>query len=102
MEIVCASRKAIEASQNAKSLRFVFFLKDYRKFYKMGTYWTYTTSIQLLYGLKAFLNLIFEEGLDNVIARHTRISTITRSTTPTLIDSPHFTSFNFHTFTLAG
>ncbi|KAJ0524389.1 putative transaminase [Helianthus annuus] len=53
-------------------------LKDYRKFYKMGTYSPYTTSIQLLYGLKAFLNLIFEEGLDNVIARHTRIGTITR------------------------
>ncbi|KVH89714.1 Aminotransferase, class V/Cysteine desulfurase [Cynara cardunculus var. scolymus] len=70
MGIVCASPKAIEASETAKSLRVFFDWKDYLKFYKMGTYWPYTPSIQLLYGLKAALDLIFEEGLDNVIARH--------------------------------
>ncbi|KAI7744792.1 hypothetical protein M8C21_008520 [Ambrosia artemisiifolia] len=78
MGIVCASPKAIEASQSAKSLRVFFDWKDYLKFYKMGTYWPYTPSIQLLYGLKAALDLIFEEGLDNVIARHTRLGTATR------------------------
>ncbi|KAF9594169.1 hypothetical protein IFM89_028826 [Coptis chinensis] len=44
----------------------------------MGTYWPYTPSIQLLYGLRAALDLLFEEGLDNVIARHTRLGKATR------------------------
>ncbi|KAJ9537035.1 hypothetical protein OSB04_029768 [Centaurea solstitialis] len=78
MGIVCASPKAIQASETAKSLRVFFDWKDYLKFYKMGTYWPYTPSIQLLYGLKAALELIFEEGLDNVIARHNRLGTATR------------------------
>jgi alanine-glyoxylate transaminase/serine-glyoxylate transaminase/serine-pyruvate transaminase len=44
----------------------------------MGTYWPYTPSIQLLYGLRTALDLIFEEGLDNVIKRHNRLGTATR------------------------
>ncbi|GAB4855998.1 Serine--glyoxylate aminotransferase [Ancistrocladus abbreviatus] len=44
----------------------------------MGTYWPYTPSIHLLYGLRAALDLIFEEGLDNVIARHGRLAKATR------------------------
>ncbi|KAG6433414.1 hypothetical protein SASPL_105028 [Salvia splendens] len=76
--IVCASPKALEASKSAKSVRVFFDWKDYLKFYKMGTYWPYTPSIQLLYGLRAALDLLFEEGLDNVIARHNRLATATR------------------------
>jgi len=62
--------RAIEASKHAKSLRVFFDWKDYLKFYQLGTYWPYTPSIHLLYGLRAALDLIFEEGLENVIARH--------------------------------
>ncbi|KAG2619935.1 hypothetical protein PVAP13_3NG143705 [Panicum virgatum] len=76
--IVCASPKALEASKTAKSLRVFFDWKDYLKFYEMGTYWPYTPSIQLLYGLRAALDLLEEEGLDNVINRHTRLGTATR------------------------
>ncbi|KAI4964602.1 hypothetical protein ZWY2020_005374 [Hordeum vulgare] len=76
--IVCASPKALEAAKTAKSVRVFFDWKDYLKFYKMGTYWPYTPSIQLLYGLRAGLDLLFEEGLDNVIKRHTRLGTATR------------------------
>ncbi|KAL5681865.1 hypothetical protein ACJX0J_008250, partial [Zea mays] len=47
-------------------------------FYDMGTYWPYTPSIQLLYGLRTALDLIFEEGLDNVVRRHNRLGTATR------------------------
>jgi hypothetical protein len=49
------SPKALEASKTAKSVRVFFDWKDYLKFYKMGTYWPYTPSIQLLYGLRAGL-----------------------------------------------
>lgn len=79
MGIVCASPKALEASKTAKSVRVFFDWNDYLKFYKMGTYWPYTPSIQLLYGLRAALDLIFEEGLENVIRRHSRLGTATRS-----------------------
>ncbi|KAB1228018.1 Serine--glyoxylate aminotransferase [Morella rubra] len=78
MGIVCASPKALEASKTAKSVRVFFDWNDYLKFYKMGTFWPYTPSIQLLYGLRAALDLIFEEGLDNVIARHGRLGKATR------------------------
>jgi alanine-glyoxylate transaminase / serine-glyoxylate transaminase / serine-pyruvate transaminase len=78
MGIVCASPKAIEASKTARSLRVFFDWKDYLKFYKMGTYWPYTPSIQLLYGLRAALDLLFEEGLENVFKRHNRLGTATR------------------------
>lgn len=76
--IVCASPKALEASKSAKSVRVFFDWNDYLKFYKLGTFWPYTPSIQLLYGLRAALDLIFEEGLDNVIARHRRMGKATR------------------------
>lgn len=76
--IVCASPKALEASKTAKSLRVFFDWNDYLRFYKMGTYWPYTPSSQLLYGLRAALDLIFDEGLDNVIERHSRYGHATR------------------------
>lgn len=76
--IICAGPKALEASKTAKSLRVFFDWNDYLRFYKMGTYWPYTPSSQLLYGLRASLDLIFEEGLDNVIARHRRYGHATR------------------------
>ncbi|KAK3035991.1 hypothetical protein RJ639_031164 [Escallonia herrerae] len=78
MGIVCASPKALEASKTSKSVRVFFDWKDYLKFYKMGTFWPYTPSIQLLYGLREALDLLFEEGLDNVIERHSRLAKATR------------------------
>jgi alanine-glyoxylate transaminase/serine-glyoxylate transaminase/serine-pyruvate transaminase len=75
---VVASPKAIEASKSAKSLRVFFDWSDYLKFCKMGSYWPYTPSIQLLYGLRAALDLIFEEGLENIIERHARLGKATR------------------------
>lgn len=78
MGIVCASPRALEASKTARSVRVFFDWKDYLRFYDMGTYWPYTPSIQLLYGLRTALDLIFEEGLDNVVRRHNRLGTATR------------------------
>ncbi|CAM6108633.1 unnamed protein product [Calypogeia fissa] len=76
--IVCASPKALEAAKTAKSTRVFFDWADYIKFYAAGTYWPYTPSIQLLYGLRAALDLLFQEGLDNVILRHNRLAEGTR------------------------
>ncbi|KAJ7294340.1 hypothetical protein O6H91_Y264900 [Diphasiastrum complanatum] len=76
--IVCASPKAIEASKTSKSIRAYFDWADYLEFYKVGSYWPYTPSGQLLYGLRAALDLILEEGVDNVIKRHHRLGHATR------------------------
>ena len=77
--IVCASPKALEASKSAKSTRGYFDWRQYLAAYKAGTYWPYTPSVQMIYGLRASLDLILKvEGLDNVIARHLRLAEATR------------------------
>ncbi|EFJ15151.1 hypothetical protein SELMODRAFT_228964 [Selaginella moellendorffii] len=76
--IVCAGPKALEAAKTATSPRVFFDWADYLKFYKVGSYWPYTPSSQMLYALRASLDLIFEEGLDNVIKRHARLGEATR------------------------
>lgn len=76
--ILCVSPKALEASKSSKSVKAFFDWGSYLKLYEMGTYWPYTPSIQLLYGLRAALDLFFEEGLENVFARHTRLANATR------------------------
>eukprot|EP00850_Spirogloea_muscicola_P006479 SM000030S11488 [mRNA] locus=s30:849597:852508:- [translate_table: standard] len=76
--IVCASPKALEAAKYAKSVRVFFDWADYLKFYEQGSIWPYTPSIQLLYALRASLDMLFEEGLSNVFARHHRLAEGTR------------------------
>lgn len=80
MGIVCASPKAMEAAKSANSVRVFFDWNDYLKLFKMGTYWPYTPSIQPLHGLRTAPDLLFEEGLDNVTARHSRLGKATRKT----------------------
>lgn len=91
--IVCASPKALEASKTAKSVRVFFDWNDYLKSYKIGSYWPYTPSIQLLYGLRAALDLLFLEGLDNVFKRHKRLGTATRCARLVLLCLHRFLSF---------
>jgi alanine-glyoxylate transaminase/serine-glyoxylate transaminase/serine-pyruvate transaminase len=79
--IICASPKAIEATKTSTSRRCFFDWADYIKFYAAGSYWPYTPSIQLLYGLREALNLLFQEGLDNVVLRHHRLAEATRYAT---------------------
>eukprot|EP00897_Mesotaenium_endlicherianum_P000507 jgi/Mesen1/10457/ME000082S09959 len=76
--IVCASPRALEASKTSKSTRVFFDWADYVKHYKTGSYWPYTPSSQMLYGLRASLDMLFEEGLDNVFKRHFRLAEGTR------------------------
>ena len=78
MGIVSASPKALEAAKSAKSVRCFFDWTDYQSFYAQGTYWPYTPSIQMMYGLRTALDLLFQEGIDNVIARHHRLGEATR------------------------
>jgi len=77
--IVCASPRAIEVSKHSTSTRVFFDWADYLKHYKLGSYWPYTPSSQMLYGLRASLDLLFEEGLENVFRRHNRLACATRA-----------------------
>ncbi len=71
--IACLSEKAARAEEAARKrdpLRRVYFdLEDFRKTNKDG-YFPYTPAISLLYGLRESLRMLFEEGLENVFARH--------------------------------
>jgi alanine-glyoxylate transaminase/serine-glyoxylate transaminase/serine-pyruvate transaminase len=75
--IVCASQKALALYDQAKLPRVFFDFGDMRKANATG-YFPYTPSLPLLYGLRESLDMLFEEGLDNVFARHHRLAEGTR------------------------
>lgn len=67
--ILGVSQKALETMKTAKSKRCYFDLADMISANKMG-YFPYTPALPLLYGLRESLDIIFEEGLDEVFSRH--------------------------------
>jgi alanine-glyoxylate transaminase/serine-glyoxylate transaminase/serine-pyruvate transaminase len=71
--IVCASPKALEASKSAKCPRAFFSFADMQRTNGDG-YFPYTPALPLLYGLRESLDMLLEEGLENVFARHHRLA----------------------------
>ncbi|MBW1845509.1 MAG: aminotransferase class V-fold PLP-dependent enzyme [Deltaproteobacteria bacterium] len=71
--IVCASQKALEARKQAGLSRCYFDFEDMRATNADG-WFPYTPALSLLYGLRESLDMLFEEGLDNVFARHHRLA----------------------------
>jgi alanine-glyoxylate transaminase/serine-glyoxylate transaminase/serine-pyruvate transaminase len=71
--IVCASPRALEATKAAKCARVFFDFADMRRSNPDG-YFPYTPSLPLLYGLRTSLDMLFEEGLEQVFARHRRLA----------------------------
>jgi alanine-glyoxylate transaminase / serine-glyoxylate transaminase / serine-pyruvate transaminase len=69
LAIMGASEKAIAAGKTNSMKRAYFEFQDMIKNNETG-YFPYTPSIPLLYGLKESLGILFEEGLDQVYARH--------------------------------
>ena len=65
------SPKAIEASRGAK-LPKAFWAWDEIVEMNKGGYWPYTPNTNLLYGLSESLDMILEQGLEAVFARHRR------------------------------
>jgi alanine-glyoxylate transaminase/serine-glyoxylate transaminase/serine-pyruvate transaminase len=63
------SQKALAAMASAKSKRCYFDLADMIKANASG-YFPYTPALPMLYGLRESLNIIEEEGLDNIFHRH--------------------------------
>lgn len=67
------SQKALAASKTATHRRCFFSFEDMIRVNDTG-YFPYTPATQLLRGLRASLDLIAEEGLENIFARHHRLA----------------------------
>lgn len=71
--ILAVSQKALDMNSKSKMPRCFFSWEDMIKTNDLG-YFPYTPATQLFHGLRASMDMIFEEGLDNVFARHTRLA----------------------------
>lgn len=74
LAIVGFSDKAMKAVETATLPRTFFDVRDMAKGYENNAF-PYTPPVGLMNGLKLSLQMLEEEGLDNVLARHTRIAT---------------------------
>jgi alanine-glyoxylate transaminase/serine-glyoxylate transaminase/serine-pyruvate transaminase len=70
--LLCVSKKALGMLDKAKCPRAFFDLRDQVKHNAEG-YFPYTPPVAHLFGLRAALDLLLEEGLPNVAARHHRL-----------------------------
>jgi alanine-glyoxylate transaminase/serine-glyoxylate transaminase/serine-pyruvate transaminase len=76
--IACVSQNALAQMKDATCTKAYFDFTDQIKTNE-GGYFPYTPALPLLYGLREALNLLFEEGLDNVFARHHMLASGTRA-----------------------
>ncbi|GLT10999.1 L-aspartate--glyoxylate aminotransferase BhcA [Sulfitobacter porphyrae] len=73
LAILGFSDKAIRASDKATLPRTFFDIKDMQKGYDNNAF-PYTPPVGLMNGLKLSLDMLLDEGLENVFARHHRIA----------------------------
>jgi alanine-glyoxylate transaminase/serine-glyoxylate transaminase/serine-pyruvate transaminase len=67
--ILAVSPKVLEATKTARSRRCYFDLADMIATNASG-YFPYTPALPMLYGLREALDIIFEEGLEEIFVRH--------------------------------
>ena len=73
LAIVGVSQKALEQRRNAKLPRCFFDFEDMVKTNKVG-FFPYTPSVPMLRGLRVSVDMLLDEGLENVFARHHRLA----------------------------
>lgn len=73
LAIVGFSEKAMDATKSAKLHRTFFDVHDMLKGYAASAY-PYTPAVGLMNGLKVSCDMLLDEGLDAVFARHTRVA----------------------------
>lgn len=78
LAIVGVSQRALERRATANLPRTFLSFDDMMKANATG-HFPYTPATQLFHGLRAALDMLFEEGLDNVIARHNRLASAVRA-----------------------
>ncbi len=69
LAISCVSQKALETAKTANLPRAYYDYQDMLKINETG-YWPYTNPMPLLRGLREALDMMLEEGLDNIYSRH--------------------------------
>jgi alanine-glyoxylate transaminase/serine-glyoxylate transaminase/serine-pyruvate transaminase len=71
--LLCISQKALRAAEAGGSARSFF---DWRPILRDNAagFYPYTPATLLLFGLREALNMLLEEGLENVFARHHRLA----------------------------
>ena len=77
MSFNAISNKALAASKNSKFTKSFWAWDDMLNMNKIG-FFPYTPATQMLHGLAAGIDMLHEEGLDNVFARHHRLAEATR------------------------
>lgn len=78
LTFIAVSDKAWKAIDDNKEPRFYLDLRRYRENLDKDTT-PFTPALSLIFGLEQALNLLNEEGLDNVYARHTLMKDMTRA-----------------------
>lgn len=73
LTMVGVSQRALEAKKSSQFPKSFFDYDEMLKSNKDG-YFPYTPATTLLRGLRASLDMLFEEGLENVAARHRRLA----------------------------
>ena len=73
LAILCASDKALEARKTARCPRCYFDFEDMIRTNCDG-FFPYTPPMSLIRGLRASVDMLLGEGLDNVFARHHRLA----------------------------
>lgn len=73
LAVAAFSPKALEAVETATLPRCFFDIRDMQAGYKINGY-PYTPPVGLLNGLKLATEMLLDEGLENVFARHARIA----------------------------
>ncbi len=76
--IVCASEKALACREHSNLPKTFFDWNDQIKTNDLG-FFPYTPPMNLLRGLRESINMLLEEGLDNVFARHRRMANAVRA-----------------------
>ncbi len=78
LALVAVGPRALAASQRATSRRSFY---DWRPVLEQNArgFFPYTPSTNLLYGLREALDMLFEEGLEQVFARHARLADAVRA-----------------------
>jgi alanine-glyoxylate transaminase/serine-glyoxylate transaminase/serine-pyruvate transaminase len=75
--ILCVGPRALEASERSTTPRYFYDWQPVLRDMRSG-FFPYTPATLLLFGLREALRMLFEEGLENVFARHHRLAEATR------------------------
>ena len=78
LAIVCVSEKALACRENSNLPKTFFDWNDQIKTNDLG-YFPYTPPMNLLRGLRESVNMLMEEGLENVFVRHNRMANAVRA-----------------------